>query len=153
MSAHHNAREVLIAEAIGDLGRLLEQAEALQPALHESTQALINARIQLAEQFSTFDAHLLTLAQKAKVGTVKYVVARTEEAARQSVQAQNRAMADTAHTLFKAEITPALQRFASSLHELIKRADRPWEQWLTHAATASVASTITLALTIWAFGA
>ena len=32
-----------------------------------------------------------------------------------------------------------------ALQQLVQRVDRPWEQWLTHAATAVVASAATLA--------
>ena len=45
------AREALIAEAIGDLARLLDRAEALQPAMLESSRALIEARAQLADSW------------------------------------------------------------------------------------------------------
>jgi hypothetical protein len=140
------AREALIAEAIGDLAHLLDRAEALQPALLESSRALVEARAQLADQLAAFEAHVADLAEKAKVQAVKHILARTDEAARRSMDAQTRAMAEAAQTLFKAEIGPALQRLAMPLQHLVQRVDRPWEQWLTHAATAAVASAVTWAL-------
>jgi hypothetical protein len=139
------AREALLAEAIGDLARLLDRAEALQPAMLESRQSLVDAHTQLADQLAAFESHLTTLTEKAKVLAVKHILARTDEAARRSVDAQSRAMADAAQALFKTQIEPALQRLAWPLQQLVQRVDRPWEQWLTHAATAVVASAATLA--------
>ena len=149
MSGLGTTREVLIAEAIGDLGRLLDRAEALQQALLESTQALVDARAILAGQLAAFDAHVIALAERAKVIAVRHILAKTEEAARRSVESQTRAMADAAQVLFKTEITPALQRLAMPLQQLVQRVDRPWEQWLTHAATAAVASVLTWTLLTW----
>jgi hypothetical protein len=140
------AREALLAEAIGDLARLLDRAEALQPAMLESRQSLVDAHTQLADQLAAFESHLTTLTEKAKVLAVKHILARTDEAARRSVDAQSRAMADAAQALFKTQIEPALQRLAWPLQQLVQRVDRPWEQWLTHAATSVVASAATLAL-------
>ena len=149
MSHPGTAREVLIAEAIGDLARLLDRAEALQPAIRESSQALIEARGQLTDQLAGFEAHVTALTEKAKLQAVKHILARTDEAARRTVDTQTRAMADAAQTLFKAEIEPALQRFAAPLRQWVERVDRPWEHWLTHAATAAVASAGTWMLSAW----
>lgn len=146
MNQPGTAREALLAEAIGELARLLDRAEALQPAMLESRQSLVDAHTQLADQLAAFESHLTTLTEKAKVLAVKHILARTDEAARRSVDAQTRAMADAAQALFKTQIEPALQRLAWPLQQLVQRVDRPWEQWLTHAATAVVASAATLAL-------
>ena len=140
------AREALIAEAIGDVARLLDRAEALQRAMLESSQALVEARAQLADQLAAFEIHVAALTEKAKVQAVKHILVRTDEAARRSVDTQTRAMAEAAHTLFKAEIEPALERLAMPLQRLVRKVDRPWEQWLTHAATAGVASVATWVL-------
>jgi hypothetical protein len=146
------AREALLAEAIGVLARLLDRAEALQPAMLESRQSLVEAHAQLADQLAAFESHLTVLTETAKVLAVKHILARTEEAARRSVDVQSRAMTEAAQTLFKAQIEPALQRLAWPLQQLVQRVDRPWEQWLTHAATAAMACAASwvLAAYLWA---
>ena len=146
MSPPGTAREALIAEAIGDVALLLDRAEVLQPAMLESTQALVEAQAQLARQLADFEGRVAALTEKAKVQAVKHILARTDEAARRSVESQTRAMAEAARTLFKTEIDPALQRLAMPLQHLVQRVDRPWVHWLTHAATAAVASATTWAL-------
>jgi hypothetical protein len=152
VNAPGSVREALIAEAIGDLARLLDRVEALAPAMIESNEALIAARTQLAVQLTAFESHVAALTEKAKVQAVKHILARTDEAARRSVDAQTRAMADAAQALFKAEIEPALQRLAMPLQRLVRKVGPPWELWLTHAATAAVASVATWALAahLWA---
>ena len=136
-----SVREVLIAEALGDLARLLERAEALQPAMMESRQALVDAHAQLADQLAAFETHVAALTEKAKVQAVKHILARTDEAARQSVQMQTLAMTEAAQAIFKEEIRQVLQR-RSVPHQHQQR----WGQLLGHAVTAALASLLTWAL-------
>lgn len=145
MSQPGTAREALIAEAIGDLARLLDRVETLQPAILESREAVAEAHAQLAEQIAAFESQAIALMEQAKVQAVQYVVAHADEAARRSVETQTRVMNEAAQVLFKSEIDPALQRLALPLRQLAERMDRPWEHWLTHAATAAVASAATFA--------
>jgi hypothetical protein len=92
---------------------------------------------------------MVAITERVKRQAVKHILVRTDEAARRSVDTQTRAMAEAAQTLFKAEIGPALQRLAMPLQRLVQRVDRPWQQWLTHAATAAVASAATWALAVY----
>lgn len=149
MNLPGSAREVLIAEALGDLARLLERAEALQPAMLESRQALVEAHVRLTDQLATFETHVAALTERAKVQAVKHILARTDEAARQSVQMQTRAMTEAAQGIFKEEIRQVLQRRSlPQQHQLQQR----WGHLLGHAMTAAVASLLTWALAahLWA---
>ena len=139
----------MIAEAIGDLANLLDRAEALQAAMLDSSRAFADARTGLADQLATFEVQLTALTEKAKVQAVKHILARTDEAARRSVDMQTRAMADAAQTLFKAQIDPALQRLAAPLQQWVERLQRPWQLWPTHTATAVAASALTWMLAAW----
>lgn len=152
MNAPGSAREALIAEAIGDLGRMIDQVQALQPAMAESRQALVDAHAQLADQLAAFEAQVIALTEKAKVQAVKHILARTDDAARRSVEMQGRAMADAARVAFGAELGATMQRLQSAIQPLVERSGRRWEQWLTHAAAAATASaaTWTLAVMLWA---
>lgn len=140
-------REVLIVEALGEAAKLMRQVEALAPALDQSRQALADAHSGLAGQLTAFEAQVLTLCEKAKVQAVKNILARTDEAARLSIEQQSRAMADAARVAFGADLGATLQR----LQSLQNRPERRWEPWLTHAAAAATASaaTWTLAITLW----
>lgn len=145
------AREALIVEALGEAAKLIHQLEALAPVLDKSRQALADAHSGLADQLAAFEAQITALTEKAKVQTVKHILARTDEAARRSVELQGRAMTDAARVAFGAELGATLQRLQSALQPPIGP-ERRWEQWLTHAAAAATAAAITwtLAVILWA---
>ena len=142
-------QDMVPGRPVSDQGRLLDRAEALRPALIEASKALIDARTQLADRLFALDTHVIAMTERAKVVGVQHILAKSEEAARRSVEAQNRAMSDAAHTLFRTELTPALQHFTIPLQRLVQRLDRPRQQWWTHAATGAVASVATLVLMTW----
>lgn len=152
MTRPSTTREALIVEALGEAAKLIRQVEALAPVLDESRQALADAHSGLAGQLAAFESQVAALTEKAKVQTVKHILARTDEAAKRSIELQARAMADAARVAFGAELGATLQRLRSSIQPADGRPGRRWEQWLTHAATAATASAVTwtLAVTLWA---
>ena len=152
MTSPSTAREALIVEALGEAAKLIRQMEALQARMAESRQALVDAQAQLVDQLAVFGAQVAALTDKAKAEAVKHIVARTDEAARRSIEQQGRAMADAARTAFSAELGPALQRLQSAMQPMTRRPNRPWERWLTHAAAAAAGSAVTwmLAVVPWA---
>ena len=145
-------REALIVEVLGEAARLIRQVEALAPSLDESRQALADAHSGLAGQLAAFEAQVLALSERAKVQTVKHILARTDESARLSIDQQSRAMADAARVAFGAELGATLQRLQSALQPLVERSGGRWESWLTHAAAAVTGSAVTwaVALALWA---
>jgi hypothetical protein len=147
MTQPSTTREALIVEALDEAAKLIRQVEALAPALDESRQALADAHSALAAQLAAFEREVAGLTEKAKVQAVKQILARSDEAAKRSIELQSRAMADAARVAFGSDLGAALQRL-QALHE---RSGRRWEPWLTHAAAAATASaaTWTLAVTLW----
>jgi cell division septum initiation protein DivIVA len=148
MSDPATAREALIAEAIGDVARLLDRVEAVVPALHEACRALEQARLELDEHLTAFERRLAATTQLAKNEVVRHIGARTDEAARRSIDLQSRAMADAARVAFGAELGATMQRLQALLQPLVERRRPRWEPWLTHAAAVAVASAATWAVTL-----
>ena len=148
MSDPVTAREALLIEAIGEVSNLIDSVDRLTPELQEMRCEIDRASTGLRESLAAFEGQVLALTEKSKVVAVKHILARTEEAARQSAEMHSRAMADAARVAFGAEVGAALQRL-KTLHE---RPGRRWEQWLTHAAAAATASagTLMLTVTLWA---
>ncbi len=144
-------REALIVEAFGEAAKLIRQVEALAPTMDESREALVDAHSQLAQQLAAFEAQVTALAEKAKVQTVKHVLARTDDATRRSIELQRQAMADAARVAFGAEFSATIQRLQLAIRPLIEQQGRRWERWLTHAATATAASAVTwmVAVMVW----
>lgn len=146
MSDPTTAREALIAAAIGDVAKLLDRIEAIVPALDGSCRALQRASTRLDEELGGFERRLAAMTERAKVHLVQHVAGRTDEAARRSIALQGQAMADAARVAFGAELGATMQRLQATLQPLIERRERAWEQWLTHAAAAAVASAATWGL-------
>ena len=149
MSSPATAREALIAEAIGDVAGLIQQVEALVPRLDETCQAIQHASAGLQSELKGFERRVAAITENAKTQTVKYLVARTDEAARRSIDQQTRAMADAARVAFGAELGATMQRLQATLQPLLERHERPWVQWLMHAAAAAAASAATWGLVLY----
>ena len=148
MSDPVTAREALLIEAIGEVSNLIDSVDRLTPQLQEMRCEIDRASTGLRESLAAFEGQVLALTEKSKVVAVKQILARTEEAARQSAEMHSRAMADAARVAFGGEVGAALQRL-KALHE---RPERRWERWLTHAAAAATTSAgaLMLTLTLWA---
>jgi hypothetical protein len=143
------AREALLVEAIGDVAKLLREVEAVAPALDQTCQALLLANAGLRDELSGFERRMAAITENAKTVTAKHLAARTEEAARRSIDQQSRAMADAARVAFGAELGATMQRLQATLQPLMERQGRRWETWLTHAAAAALASGATWALALY----
>lgn len=141
------AREALLIEAIGEMVNLIDSVDRLTPELREASRDIGLASEGLRGSLAGFETQVLALTEKAKVQAVKHILARTDEAARRSIELQSRAMADAARVALGADLGATLQRL-QSLHS---RPGPRWEPWLTHAAAAATASaaTWTLAITLW----
>ena len=149
MSEPSNAREALIAEAIGDVARLMQDVEALAPMLDQTRAALLQANLGLRDSLGGFENRMSAITENAKIKTVRHLALRTDEAARRSIDQQSRAMADAARVAFGAEIGATMQRWQATLQPLIERQERRWETWLTHTAAAAAAAVVTWVLTMY----
>ena len=149
MNRPTTAREALIAEALGDVAHLVDRVEALALAMDEACRALDQASAGLARQSEVFERRMSALAENAQTQAVRHIARRTDALTRESMDTQSRAMADAARALFAAEIHPALQHLALPLRQMVARLDRPWLTWLSHAATAVVASLLTSAVILY----
>jgi hypothetical protein len=152
MNPPSTTREALIVEALGEAEKLIRQVEALAPALDLSRQALADAHSGLSGQLAAFETQVAALSERAKVQVVQHILARSDEAARRSVDLQARAMADAARVAFGAEIGATLQRLQATVQPPAGPPRSRWEPWLTHAAAAATASAVTwaVAVTLWA---
>lgn len=149
MNGPATAREALLAELIGDVAQLIKRMESLTPTMDESRQALVQTSVQLSSQVSAFEIRMAAITENAKIHAVRHIAHRAEELALRLREEQTRAMAETARELFRTELTPALQRQAMPLQHLVNRLAHPWQGWLTHAATATVAAAVTWMLALY----
>ena len=143
MSRPSTAREALIVEALGEVARLLEQVESLESSMEVGRLALANASEDLVERLKDFDAGMASIAMRVQASAVDHIIKRTGKAASESLESQARAMNAAARLAFSGQFESNLARLTASLQQVIHRVDRPWDLWLTHAATAGVSAAIT----------
>ena len=149
MSQPTNAREALLAEALGDVAHLLDRLESVAPALDEARGSLLEAADALRRRADAFDTNVAAVTQTAKIRVMQQIAIQTSDIARRSVADQTCAMTEAAQRIFDAQVNPALQRLTGSLQQVLKQLDRPRDVWLLHAATAAVSSAVTLAVVMY----
>jgi hypothetical protein len=81
-------REALLAEALGDLARLLERAEALRVTMDGTQAALQQAGEALTAQAEAHEKRMALVAEAAKGQVARFIAQRADEAVRQAVHAQ-----------------------------------------------------------------
>jgi hypothetical protein len=143
MTGPNTAREALIVEALGDVAHLLDRVESLSSSMEAGRLALANANAELGDRLKAFEAGVASLTQQAKARVVEHIVRRTGEATSEAIETQARAMNAAARLAFSAQVDSNLARLTATLQQVIHRVDRPWDLWLTHAATAAVSAAIT----------
>ena len=149
MNAPTTAREALIAEAIGDVARLIDRVELLVPALDRARLALAEADAALVARVDALDGRMVAITENAKKKTVEHLARHADAVAVRSTEHQTRVMAEAARAIFAKEVEPVLQRLASSLQRLVEQAERPWARWLVHAATVTASCVVTWAAALF----
>lgn len=139
-------RETLIAEAIGEAGRLLLEIEAQRVRLDASCHQLTQTAAQLHEALAGFEGQMTAITEAAKVRTVQHLARHADDITRRTVDQQSRAMAEAARIAFGAEVGAAMQRLQEGMRTLAQRSRPAWEAWVTHAAALATGSSLTCVL-------
>ena len=150
MSTRLNAREVLVAELLGEIDELVHRVERLSPAL-EATGLRLNQSAEMAAAAVERSAHqsraVIDQAQKSAVG---YIVRRTNETAAASLEQQRLVLESCARDAFTVQMAPVLQQLEAAASQAAQRMQRSsWSAWLEHAATASLAAAFSGALVLY----
>lgn len=143
MSDPATAREALIVEALGEVALLLDRVESLSSSIEVGRLGLANASAQLDSRLRAFELGTASVAQQVQVKAIEHIIRRTGKATSDSIELQARAMNAAARLAFSAEVDSNLARLTHSLQQVLHRVDRPWDLWLTHAATAAVSASFT----------
>jgi hypothetical protein len=132
MSDLSTAREALIAEAIGEAGRLLVRLEGVAPALEKTQAVLLRASEQLACEARALEAGTVRATEHTKAVALRHIAERTESLAREAV-------APALRQLLREELKQALQREGWSA----------LPGWVTHLAAAAAGCALTLTVLAW----
>jgi len=141
MERSSSAREALVAELMGDMAQLLDRIDTLAPAIDNARLEMTAAVHELAASVGPFRAHMGEIAEQTKRTSVQNIQSYTKYAAAMLLEAQTKAMTDSARAMFDTEVGPPLRRLAWELEQLAKHVRRPWwEDWITFGATAMVSA-------------
>ena len=140
MNGPSTAREALIVEALGEVALLLERVESLASSMEASRLALANANAELGDRLRAFEAGVSSITQQVKTRAVEHILQRAADATRSAIETQAQAMNEAARLAFSTQVDSNVARLATTLQQVTKRVDRPWDTWLTHAATAIVSA-------------
>ena len=143
MSEPSTAREALIVEALGSVASLLDRIELTTSSMETSRIALANASAELGDRVEKFEAGTASVAQQVQVRAIEHILKRTATATSDSIELQARAMSAAARLAFSQQVNAELARLSAALRQAIERLDRPWDLWLTHAATAAISAAVT----------
>lgn len=143
MNGPSTAREALIVEALGEVALILDRIESLTSSIEAGRLALENASAGLDHRLKAFEGGTAALAHQVQARAIDHILRRTSKATSESIEEQTRAMSSAARLAFSTQVDANLARLNQSLHQALHRADRPWDIWLTHAATAAVSAAVT----------
>ena len=106
------AREMLLAEAIGDLALVLDRLDRLLPAHERATEALVKAHTDLDARTDDFKRSIISFTDQAKAHTAKHIAHHVVEASRVAREAQTQAWGLPSHrgATHGAEIGPTCRQ-------------------------------------------
>ena len=149
MGRPSDAREVLIAEALGDIVKVLDRIDAVKPTLEKSCSDLRLTADRLLGNIRPFQERIVGRALEAQDRTLRHITEQANLVARNTAVEQVAAMQESARRIFKDEVVPPLDRVASQLREANLREQPSWKAWLTHAAAAVSAASCTCVLMVY----
>lgn len=143
MSDPATAREALIVEALGEVALLLDRVESLTSSMEVGRLGLANASAHLDSRLKAFESGTASVAHQVQVKAIEHILRRTSKATSDAIELQAGAMNAAARSAFSAQVDSNLARLTHLLQQVLHRIDRPWDLWLTHAATATVSAAVT----------
>jgi hypothetical protein len=144
-----DTREALIAEALGDFVKVLDRIDNVTPTLNQARDELEHTAAKLLGSVQPFRERVVTMALDTQNRAVMHITQQANLVARTTLDEQTRAMRESARRIFNDEVGPPLRQVASELHRANQRGQRPWDVWLTHAATAVTAASCTWLLLVY----
>ena len=90
-----------------------------------------------------FETAVSNLTKRAERGALEHIVQRTNEMTRRVLEEQSKAMRDAARQAFSEQLAPTMAQLDVKLRQLKKGVERPWADWLMHAATAAGSALVT----------
>ena len=142
-----NAREVLVAELLGDTGRMLDRIDAVVPDLEAAAQRIeeVSAAMPKATK-AVIDLYTAKVSETGDAAAKNAIVA-VNRSTKAIFHAQTAELRNTAKEIFDRQVTPPLLELTGQLHAAIRQSrEDPWNRWFTYVATAMVGMLLPIVL-------
>lgn len=148
MNEPFTARDALVAEALGDIGVLLDRAEVVAERMASAAEAVNHACERIEALAAATPPRMAQLAEHAQGVAAKHIARSARETMRTAADAECRSMAAFARALFHSELNPALHSLLRAAKACAENRDHSRISWwaCTVSAAASVILTGLLAL-------
>ena len=143
MSAPSTSREALILEALGEVGKLLDEVDRLKITMEAGRESLRQIIGLLGDRLRSFETTVSDLTKRAERGAIEHIAKRTNELTRRLLEEQSQAMRDAARQCFAEQLRPTMAQLDAKLRQLMQRTERPWADWMMHVATATASAVVT----------
>jgi len=142
-----DARNVLLAEILGEVDTLLTRVETFAPELDAAHGRLASTSVEIIAGIERYRQTISALTEAAQASAVNHIVRRTNAVCEDSLTAHKDAMRVAAQEAFAAQLGPRVDALAVALEGVMHRAHGlRWRDWLIHLVTALVSSAITAAV-------
>ena len=148
MNEPFTARDALVAEALGDIGVLLDRAEIVALEMRSAAEAVDRACDRLEAHAAAAEPRMAQLAEHAQGVAAKHIARSARETMHTAADDECRSMAAFARALFHSELNPALHSLLQAAKACAENRDHSRISWwaCTVSAAASVMLTGLLAL-------
>ena len=140
MGRPSTSREALLLETLDDVAQLFDRIEALSAQMESTRRALSDANAELAAQVERISTHKGALDRRTGPDMHPRLIATTND--RTGDHPTARLDAAIARAL-STHVQPLLMQAVEPLLQSCRQVTRPWDTWLTHAATAACSATLT----------
>lgn len=147
-----SARDVLIAELIGEVSTLMNRIDQVIPAVTAICDAITHAGADLEANAVQAERRIAAFTEAAKAHAVKHIAKRTAELARSSAEAELEAMRRAMREAIRVELEPALQPLPRR-HPANAAGLGSGARWWTYAITAACAAAVGAATATYALSA
>jgi hypothetical protein len=142
-----DARNVILAEILGEVDTLLTRVEKFAPDLDAAHGRLTSASAEMIAGIERYRLTIVALTEAAQASAVNHVVRRTNEVCEGSLAAHTDAMRVAAQDAFAAETGPRIDALNAALDGTLRRARaRRWRDWLIHLVTVLLSSSVAAAV-------
>ncbi|MBK1611859.1 hypothetical protein CKO44_00040 [Rubrivivax gelatinosus] len=142
MEGPKTVREALLADVLGEALELIRRVEALPPLVEDTRSAMLDAAQTLTSTVGSVKTSIEALGATAQRRMAEFMIRSADEARRQVIEEQTRAMVKASKTVVAQELAPALNGVAAQLRSLGREQTANYVLQVALGAVAGIVSSL-----------